>query len=119
VHLSHAYLDGACLYFTFAGTGSTREHGGGPGAEEGPGGVLDAESYYRRAWDALVDAVIAQDAAISHHHGIGLNRARFLAHALGDAHGVLVSLKRALDPAGILNPGKLGIPSPFGEVGWP
>ena len=119
VHLSHAYLDGACLYFTFAGTGSAREHGGGPGAEEGPGGVLDAESYYRRAWDALVDAVIAQDAAISHHHGIGLNRARFLAHALGDAHGVLVSLKRALDPAGILNPGKLGIPSPFGEVGWP
>jgi alkyldihydroxyacetonephosphate synthase len=32
---------------------------------------------------------------------------------------VLVSLKETLDPGGILNPGKLGLPSPFGEVSWP
>ncbi len=112
VHLSHAYLDGACLYFTFAGQGAQGQ-GKGQGADDG------AERYYRRAWDALTDAAIEQGAAISHHHGIGLNRGRFLARALGGAHDVLVSLKHALDPAGILNPGKLGIPGPFGEVPWP
>jgi len=127
VHLSHAYLDGACLYFTFAGGRPVGEAAleqvasddAGGGA---PGGSFDAafaESYYRRAWDALSDVVIESGAAISHHHGIGLNRGRFLARALGGAYDVLVSLKHALDPAGILNPGKLGIPTTFGEVPWP
>ena len=57
-------------------------------------------------------------AAISHHHGIGLNRSRFLARALGSGFDVLVGLKESLDPAGILNPGKLGLPSPFGPSPW-
>ena len=102
-HQSHAYTDGACLYFTFAGK---------PPAE-------GKDDFYRGVWDAGTRAVLAAGGSLSHHHGIGLNRARFVASALGDAFGTLVDLKAALDPTGILNPGKLGLPSPFGEVTWP
>jgi alkyldihydroxyacetonephosphate synthase len=102
-HLSHSYPDGACLYFTFAGQ---------PEAE-------GREAFYRAAWDAGTRAVLAEGGALSHHHGVGLNRARFVREALGEAFDVLVAVKESLDPNGILNPGKLGLPDPFGEVAWP
>jgi alkyldihydroxyacetonephosphate synthase len=110
-HQSHAYTDGACLYMTFAGRAPD-----GLGPEDA---AAWAESYYRTAWDAAIAATRAAGGAISHHHGIGLNRSRFLADALGPAHQVLADVKSALDPRGILNPGKLGLPSPFGPVPWP
>jgi alkyldihydroxyacetonephosphate synthase len=102
-HLSHSYADGACLYFTFAAT---------PPAEA-------IESTYVALWDAGQRAVLAGGGNLSHHHGVGLNRGRFMAEALGPAHGVLTAIKATLDPNGILNPGKLGLPTPFGEVSWP
>jgi len=123
-HQSHAYVDGACLYFTFAGrmpeaasgpAGST----GPASAPEDPGADAWAEGYYTSAWRVVMDAVRAHGGAISHHHGVGINRGRFMAEALGGAFDVLIGVKDALDPRGILNPGKLGLPSPFGEVLWP
>ena len=39
--------------------------------------------YYRAAWDAGTRAVLARGGSLSHHHGVGLNRARFMAEALG------------------------------------
>jgi alkyldihydroxyacetonephosphate synthase len=102
-HQSHSYLDGGCLYFTFAGR---------PPADE-------RESYYRAVWDAGQRAVLAAGGALSHHHGVGLNRARFVPEALGAGLSVLQAVKDALDPNGILNPGKLGLRSPFGEPTWP
>jgi len=102
-HQSHAYTEGACLYFTFAGKPD------GSGKDE----------YYRAAWDAGTLAVLNSGGALSHHHGVGVNRSRFVAQALGDGFGVLTGLKQALDPNGILNPGKLGLPSPFGPVAYP
>lgn len=102
-HLSHSYTDGACLYFTFAAT---------PPADA-------IESTYVALWDAGTRAVLAHGGSLSHHHGVGLNRARFVADALGSGFDVLTRLKGALDPTGILNPGKLGLPSAFGEVAWP
>jgi alkyldihydroxyacetonephosphate synthase len=103
-HQSHSYPDGACLYFTFAGQPPTDER----------------ETYYRAAWDAGTRAVLERGGALSHHHGVGLNRARYVRDALGGAFDVLVAVKAALDPNGILNPGKLGLPSPFGpSPAWP
>ncbi len=104
-HQSHAYTDGACLYFTFGGRGPEDD-------DEW------RERYYRQAWDAVIDATSAHGAAISHHHGIGLNRSRFLPRALGPGFEVLRRLKTTFDPAGILNPGKFGLSSPFGPAPW-
>jgi alkyldihydroxyacetonephosphate synthase len=110
-HQSHAYTDGACLYFTFAGRP--------PEGADDDGHDAWIGDYYRRAWDEVTRATIDAGGSISHHHGIGLNRARFLAEGLGAAFDVLVSMKQALDPRGILNPGKLGLPTGFGPVPWP
>jgi len=114
-HQSHAYRDGACLYFTFAGRPAPEASADAASAAEAGA----AERYYRRAWDAVMSLTRSHGGAISHHHGIGINRGRHLAPALGPAFDVLVGLKAALDPTGVLNPGKLGLPSPFGEVPWP
>ena len=102
-HLSHSYADGACLYFTFAAT---------PPPDE-------VESTYIALWNAGQRAVLANGGNLSHHHGVGINRARFMGEALGPSFGVLAAVKHALDPRGILNPGKLGLPSPFGDPPWP
>jgi alkyldihydroxyacetonephosphate synthase len=70
-------------------------------------------------WDVGTRAVLANGGNLSHHHGVGLNRQRFMAEALGEAHGVLQRVKDSFDPQGIMNPGKLGFVSSFGEVPWP
>jgi alkyldihydroxyacetonephosphate synthase len=101
-HQSHSYPEGGCLYFTFAAKVEPDQR----------------DAYYRAVWDAGSRAVLAAGGALSHHHGVGLNRSRFVAEALGPAFDVLVATKQALDPNGILNPGKLGLPSPFGATGY-
>ncbi len=94
-HASHAYLSGACLYFTFAGMpGETAE---------------EKDGYYKQCWEVTMQAVHDNGGTISHHHGIGVNRARFLPQELGNGMDVLRRMKRALDPNAILNPGKLAL----------
>jgi len=104
-HCSHSYTDGGCLYFTFAGR---------------VGDDVDTkDAFYKASFDAALGATIAAGGAISHHHGVGLNRAHHVRTSLGDeAFTVLRGMKELLDPHGILNPGKLGLPSPFVPAGW-
>jgi len=92
-HLSHSYIDGACLYFTFAAT---------------PGDAT-FDTTYEALWNAGQRAALRAGANLSHHHGVGLNRSRFMDEALGSEMIVLRALKSSLDPNGILNPGKLGL----------
>jgi alkyldihydroxyacetonephosphate synthase len=96
-HQSHSYPDGACLYFTFAGT---------PARER-------RDAFYNEAWAAGTTAALAAGANLSHHHGVGMHRARFMPDALGHGLDVLNDVKRVLDPHGILNPGKLGLHDAF------
>jgi alkyldihydroxyacetonephosphate synthase len=92
-HLSHPYRSGASLYFTFLLRTPDDEA---------------AERAYLAAWQAAVGACRKAGGTMTHHHGIGLLKAPFLADELGPGGvAVLRAIKRALDPAGVLNPGKL------------
>jgi FAD/FMN-containing dehydrogenase len=63
---------------------------------------------------AAMEATLAAGGTISHHHGIGQVRREWLRRELGSAYPLLVALKHALDPLGIMNPGAL-LSEPVGE----
>jgi alkyldihydroxyacetonephosphate synthase len=98
-HSSHSYPTGTNIYFTFAARPERPE---------------DMESLYFRIWDAAMEATLAAGGTISHHHGIGQVRREWLRRELGSAYPLLVALKHALDPLGIMNPGAL-LSEPVGE----
>jgi alkyldihydroxyacetonephosphate synthase len=91
-HLSHAYRDGASLYFTFA-------------ARRRPGEEIE---QWREAKTAACEAIVATGGTITHHHAVGRDHAPYMEAEVGEL-GLesLRALKARLDPAGIMNPGKL------------
>lgn len=90
---SHAYLEGCSLQFSFIG--STR----------GPGGGRES---YDRCWQQALFAALRAGATLSHHHGVGAHKTRYLPDELGvGGMRMLRSLKAVFDPDGIMNPGKL------------
>lgn len=91
-HSSHSYGIGTNIYFTFAGRPERAE---------------DLEALYFAIWRAAMEATLAAGGTISHHHGIGRVRREWLARELGSAYPLLASIRRALDPLGIMNPGAL------------
>lgn len=91
-HSSHSYAQGTNLYVTFAIK---------------PEDWSKAEASYLDAWGRVMRATLDGGGTIAHHHGIGRLRTPWLAEELGTAYPVLAAIKRALDPAGIMNPGVL------------
>jgi len=89
-HFSHFYQDGACLYLTFGGFPSS------------------PNEYYWQAWGTVMETTLKLGGTISHHHGVGLVRARWVQGELGEYFEILKKIKSALDPRKIFNPGKLG-----------
>ncbi|MFM7047607.1 MAG: FAD-binding oxidoreductase, partial [Actinomycetota bacterium] len=110
-HVSHSYLDGACIYFTFVGQISSRDINEATTTEH--------HTLYVAMWDAAQRAALAAGGNLAHHHGVGLNRGRFMREAMGSSFDVLVAMKRALDPNDLFNPGKLGLPTKRGHVAFP
>jgi alkyldihydroxyacetonephosphate synthase len=91
-HLSHSYLDGACLYFTVLYP-----------VEAG----REIEQWRAIKRDAT-EAIIAAGGTISHHHGVGVDHQPWMAREKGLLGvEVLRAVKRAVDPRGLMNPGKL------------
>jgi alkyldihydroxyacetonephosphate synthase len=91
-HVSHVYRDGASLYFTFL-------------ARRLPGEEL---GQWRAAKRAACDAIVAAGGTITHHHAVGRDHAPYMPDEVGELGvEVLRTLKERLDPAGIMNPGKL------------
>ena len=93
-HLSHIYPEGASLYFTIVV----------------PAKMEEKQEQWREAQKAVLDVLIKNGAALSHHHGIGRNHSEFFKRqADGLEMDVLEALKESLDPEAIMNPGKLGM----------
>jgi alkyldihydroxyacetonephosphate synthase len=91
-HVSHLYETGASLYFTFI----ARQR------------VEDPLAQWREAKDAASAAIVANCGTITHHHAVGRDHAPWLGDEVG-ATGLraLQAIKDELDPAGVMNPGKL------------
>ncbi len=63
----------------------------------------------RPAADELAELAIEMGGTITAEHGTGLARNPYIEKQLGPALDVMRSIKKALDPNGILNPGKMGL----------
>ncbi len=96
-HSSHVYRSGINLYFTFACM---------------PADAGDMGDRYTESWDRALNATAQAGGGIAHHHGSGRLRRDYLHHDLGEAGlDLLRTIKHAIDPQGILNPGNLLPPS--------
>jgi alkyldihydroxyacetonephosphate synthase len=91
-HISHVYETGASLYFTFIAC-----------QREG-----DEIEQWRTVKQAAGDAILAFGGTITHHHAVGRDHTPWMEREVSPG-GVqaLRALKAELDPAGIMNPGKL------------
>ena len=90
-HISHVYATGASLYFTVVA-----------GQRGNP------IEQWRAAKTAACDAIVANGGTITHHHAVGADHRPWMRDEVGDLGvQVLRAVKATLDPAGILNPGKL------------
>ena len=66
--------------------------------------VARADAFMRR----LVERALAMEGTCTGEHGVGQGKMKYLAAEHGEAAlAVMRSLKRALDPQDIMNPGKI------------
>ena len=79
-----------------------------------PGHLIDARDSdeIRRVLkvaDDIHDLALTMGGTVTGEHGVGAARASYMAREHGPALGTMRSIKSALDPKGILNPGKLSL----------
>ncbi|WP_366915733.1 FAD-binding oxidoreductase [uncultured Mycolicibacterium sp.] len=90
-HISHVYPTGASLYFTVVA------------AQRG-----DAIAQWQRAKAAATRTMVDHGGTITHHHAVGTDHRPWMLDEVGELGvAMLRAVKATVDPAGILNPGKL------------
>ena len=72
----------------------------------------EALQLHNMIWADAARASLASGGVLNDHHGIGLKLGWLLPEQYGSAWQVLSSIKKTLDPNGIMNPGKLGFGFP-------
>lgn len=91
-HVSHAYRDGASLYFTFLTAAR-------------PG---DEIAQWREIKTKACEAIVAAGGTITHHHAVGRDHAPYMEAEVGSLGLEMIrGAKERLDPVGVMNPGKL------------
>jgi alkyldihydroxyacetonephosphate synthase len=91
-HVSHLYETGASLYFTLL----ARQREG------------DEIAQWRAVKEAASRAIVEGGGTITHHHAVGRDHAPWMRSEVGErGRAALRALKAELDPAAIMNPGKL------------
>ncbi len=98
-HFSHWFPWGVMVYDRFY-------------VHQPPDDPLEALALHDRLWDSAVRTSLAQGGVINEHHGVGVKLGRFMREQYGEAWPYLQAIKEAVDPDGILNPGKLGFGPP-------
>ncbi|MDP8255579.1 MAG: FAD-binding oxidoreductase [Candidatus Alcyoniella australis] len=93
-HFSHAYLDGCSIYFSFVGAGRN---------------ATETERLYNQVWEAAMGAATKLNATISHHHGVGFLKSRWMPDEHNEALRIFRALKEICDPRGVMNPRKMGL----------
>jgi len=93
-HLSHSYITGSSLYFIFLG-------------QVAQGREIEQWEHLKKK---AGDTILANGGTITHHHGVGYEHTPWFEQEYGpQGMELLRGMKKALDPAGIMNPGKLGL----------
>jgi alkyldihydroxyacetonephosphate synthase len=93
MHFSHWYLWGTMIYGRFVV----------------PDGGDDALALHDRIWEDGMSAALDAGAVINDHHGVGLKLGPYMRRQHGAALDTMRHIKAALDPHGVMNPGKLGL----------
>ena len=93
IHFSHWYPWGTMIYGRFVV----------------PDGGPDAVALHDRIWEDGVQAILGAGGVINDHHGVGIKLAPYMRAQHGPALDTLRRIKEALDPNGVMNPGKLGL----------
>jgi len=102
-HFSHWFPWGVMIYDRFV-------------INQPPEDPKEALALHNEIWTRAMRIALKNGGMLNEHHGIGFKMGHLMPELYGSAWSFLTTIKDALDPDGIMNPGKLGFPVKSGLV---